>query len=106
MPIREATLRQFLVPLKQCRGQLGFFLKKQHIMNSTILSSVDFGFFNSAFEYVDMGSLVLFLLSFLTLMSFGLLFLFVVTTVLLLELLQDRMPAFIRLGKVLYVISN
>ena len=78
--------------------------EKHHIMNATILSSsVDFGFFNSAFEYVDMGALVLFLLSFLTLMSFGLLFLFVVTTVLLLELLQDRMPAFIRLGKVLYV---
>ena len=73
-------------------------------MNSTILSSsVDFGFFNSAFEYVDMGSLVLFLLSFLTLMSFGLLFLNVVTIVLLMELLQNRMPAFIRLGKVLYV---
>ena len=77
-------------------------------MNATILSSsVDFGFIlTSAFEYVDMGALVLFLLSFLTLMSFGLLFLYVVTTVLLLELLQDRMPAFIRLGKVLYVFVN
>ena len=77
-------------------------------MNATILSSsVDYGFIlTSAFEYVDMGSLVLFLLSFLTLMSFGLLFLYVVTIVLLMELLQNRMPAFIRLGKVLYVFSN
>ena len=76
-------------------------------MNATILSSsVDFGFFDSAYEYVDMVALVLFLLSFLTLMSFGLLFLYVVTIVLLMELLQNRMPAFIRLGKVLYVFSN
>ena len=54
-------------------------------MNSTILSSsVDFGFIlTSAFEYVDMGALVLFLLSFLTLMSFGLLFLYLVTIVLI-----------------------
>ena len=76
-------------------------------MNATIFpSSSDFGFIlSSAFEYVDMGFLVLFLLSFLTLVSFGLLFLYVVVIVLLLEVLEDRTPAFIRLGKGPHVLS-
>ena len=76
-------------------------------MNSTIfLSSDDFGFIlSTAFEYVDIRFLVLYLLSFLTLVAFGLLFLYVVVIVLLLEFFQDRTPAFIRLEKGLPVHS-
>ena len=76
-------------------------------MNSTIfLSSDDFGFIlSTAFELVDIRFLVLYLLSFLTLVAFGLLFLYVVVIVLLLEFFQDRTPAFIRLGKGLLVLS-
>ena len=68
-------------------------------MNSTIFPATDdFGFIlSTAFELVDLRFLVLYLLSFLTLVAFGLLFLYVVVIVLLVEFFQDRTPAVIRL---------
>ena len=76
-------------------------------MNSTIFPSTDdFGFIlSTAFELVDLRFLVLYLLSFLTLVAFGLLFLYVVVIVLLVEFFQDRTPAVIRLEKGLLVLS-
>ena len=70
-------------------------------MNSTIFPATDdFGFIlSTAFELVDLRFLVLYLLSFLTLVAFGLLFLYVVVIVLLVEIFQDRTPAVIRLEK-------
>ena len=67
-------------------------------MNSSLFPvSDDFGHvMNSIFELVDIKFLVLYMLSFLTLIGFGLLFLFVVVTLILIEFFQDRYPAIIR----------
>ena len=67
-------------------------------MNSSLfLVSDDFGHvINTIFELVDLKFLVLYMLSFLTLIGFGLLFLFVVVTLILVEFFQDRYPAIIR----------
>ena len=67
-------------------------------MNSSLFPvSDDFGHvMNSIFELVDIKFLVLYMLSFLTLIGFGLLFLFVVMTLILIEFFQDRYPAIIR----------
>ena len=76
-------------------------------MNSTIFPATDdFGFIlSTVFELVDVRFLVLYLLSFLTLVAFGLLFLYVVVIVLLVEFFQDRTPAVIRLENGLLVHS-
>ena len=67
-------------------------------MNSSLFPVTDdFGHvLNTIFELVDIKFLILYMLSFLTLVAFGLLFLFVVVTVLLVEFFQDRYPAVIR----------
>ena len=67
-------------------------------MNSTLFPVTDdFGHvLNTIFELVDIKFLILYMLSFLTLVAFGLLFLFVVVTLLLVEFFQDRYPAVIR----------
>ena len=67
-------------------------------MNSSLFPvSDDFGHvMNSIFELVDIKFLILYMLSFLTLIGFGLLFLFVVVTLILIEFFQDRYPAIIR----------
>ena len=67
-------------------------------MNSSLFPvSDDFGHvMNSIFELVDIRFLILYMLSFLTLIGFGLLFLFVVVTLILIEFFQDRYPAIIR----------
>ena len=67
-------------------------------MNSSLFPvSDDFGHvMNSIFEIVDIRFLILYMLSFLTLIGFGLLFLFVVVTLILIEFFQDRYPAIIR----------
>ena len=67
-------------------------------MNSTLFPVTDdFGHvLNTIFELVDIRFLILYLLSFLTLVAFGLLFVFVVVTLLLVEFFQDRYPAVIR----------
>ena len=67
-------------------------------MNSTLFPVTDdFGYvLNTMFELVDIRFLILYLLSFLTLVAFGLLFLFVVVTLLLVEFFQARYPAVIR----------
>ena len=67
-------------------------------MNSSLFPvSDDFGHvMNSIFELVDIKFLILYMLSFLTLIGFGLLFLFVVMTLILIEFFQDRYPAIIR----------
>ena len=67
-------------------------------MNSTLFPVTDdFGYvLNTMFELVDIRFLILYLLSFLTLVAFGLLFVFVVVTLLLVEFFQDRDPAVIR----------
>ena len=67
-------------------------------MNSSLFPvSDDFGHvMNSIFELVDLKFLILYMLSFLTLIGFGLLFLFVVVTLILIEFFQDRYPAIIR----------
>ena len=67
-------------------------------MNSSLFPvSDDFGHvMNSIFELVDIRFLILYMLSFLTLIGFGLLFLFVVMTLILIEFFQDRYPAIIR----------
>ena len=67
-------------------------------MNSSLFPVTDdFGHvLNTIFELVDIKFLILYMLSFLTLVAFGLLFLFVVVTVLLVEFFQDRNPAVIR----------
>ena len=66
-------------------------------MNSSLFPvSDDFGHvMNSIFELVDIKFLILYMLSFLTLIGFGLLFLFVVVTLILIEFFQDH-PAIIR----------
>ena len=66
-------------------------------MNSSLFPvSDDFGHvMNTIFELVDIKFLILYMLSFLTLIGFGLLFLFVVVTLILIEFFQDR-PAIIR----------
>ena len=76
-------------------------------MNSTIFPATDdFSFIlSTVFELVDVRFLVLYLLSFLTLVAFGLLFLYVVVIVLLVEFFQDRTPAVIRLENGLLVHS-
>ena len=68
-------------------------------MNSTLFPVTDdFGYvLNTMFELVDIRFLILYLLSFLTLVAFGLLFVFVVVILLLVEFFQDRNPAVIRL---------
>ena len=69
-------------------------------MNSTIIFPVtdDFGYIlNTIFELVDLRFLVIYLLSFLTLVAFGLLFVYLVVIVLLVEIFQERTPAVIRL---------
>ena len=67
-------------------------------MNSSLfLVSDDFGHvMNTFFELVDTKFVILFMLSFLTLIGFGLLFLFVVVTIILIEFFQGRHPAIIR----------
>ena len=67
-------------------------------MNSTLFPVTDdFGHvLNTIFELVDIKFLILYMLSFLTLVAFGLLFLFCVVTVILVEFFQDRYPAVIR----------
>ena len=67
-------------------------------MNSSLFPvSDDFGHvMNSIFELVDIKFLILYMLSFLTLIGFGLLFLFVVVTLILIEFFQGRYPAIIR----------
>ena len=67
-------------------------------MNSSLFPvSDDFGHvMNTIFELVDIKFLILYMLSFLTLIGFGLLFLFVVVTLILIEFFQDRYPAIIR----------
>ena len=67
-------------------------------MNSSLFPvSDDFGHvMNTIFELVDIKFLILYMLSFLTLIGFGLLFLFVVMTLILIEFFQDRYPAIIR----------
>ena len=85
---------------EQCRS-IRIFLKKQNIMNSTIFPVTDdFGYIlNTLFELVDLRFLVVYLLSFLTLVAFGLLFLYAVVIVVLVEIFQERTPAVIRLAK-------
>ena len=70
-------------------------------MNSTIFPVTDdFGYIlNTLFELVDLRFLVVYLLSFLTLVAFGLLFLYAVVIVVLVEIFQERTPAVIRLAK-------
>ena len=71
-------------------------------MNSTIIFPVtnDFGYIlNTLFELVDLRFLVVYLLSFLTLVAFGLLFVYAVVIVLLVEIFQERTPAVIRLAR-------
>ena len=70
-------------------------------MNSTIFPVTDdFGYIlNTVFELVDLRFLVVYLLSFLTLVAFGLLFLYAVVIVVLVEIFQERTPAVIRLAK-------
>ena len=70
-------------------------------MNSTIFPVTDdFGYIlNTMFELVDLRFLVVYLLSFLTLVAFGLLFLYAVVIVVLVEIFQERTPAVIRLAK-------
>ena len=67
-------------------------------MNSSLFPvSDDFGHvMNTIFELVDIKFLILYMLSFLTLIGFGLLFLFVVVTIILIEFFQGRHPAIIR----------
>ena len=67
-------------------------------MNSSLFPvSDDFGHvMNTIFELVDIKYLILYMLSFLTLIGFGLLFLFVVVTLILIEFFQGRHPAIIR----------
>ena len=67
-------------------------------MNSSLFPVTDdFGHvLNTIFELVDIKFLILYMLSFLTLIGFGLLFLFVVVTLILVEFFQDRYPAVIR----------
>ena len=67
-------------------------------MNSSLFPvSDDFGHvMNTIFELVDIKFLILYMLSFLTLIGFGLLFLFVVVTLILIEFFQGRYPAIIR----------
>ena len=67
-------------------------------MNSSLFPVYDdFGHvMNSIFELVDIKFLVLYMLSLLTLIGFGLLFLFVVVTLILIEFFQGRYPAIIR----------
>ena len=70
-------------------------------MNSTMIFPVmdDFGYIlNTIFELVDLRFLVIYLLSFLTLVAFGLLFVYAVVIVLLVEIFQERTPAVIRLA--------
>ena len=76
-------------------------------MNSTLFPVTDdFGYvLNTMFELVDIRFLILYLLSFLTLVAFGLLFVFVVVILLLVEFFQDRNPAVIRLENGLSVHS-
>ena len=76
-------------------------------MNSTIFPVTDdFGYIlSTVFELVDVRFLVLYLLSFLPLVAFGLLFLYVVVILLLVEFFQDRNPAVIRLENGLSVHS-
>ena len=73
-----------------------FFSEKK--MNSSYFPVTDdFGHvMSSIFELVDIKFLVLYMLSFLTLIGFGLLFLFVVVTLILIEFFQNRYPAVIR----------
>ena len=70
-------------------------------MNSTIFPVTDdFGYIlNTLFELVDLRFLVVYLLSFLTLVAFGLLFMYAVVIVVLVEIFQERTPAVIRLAK-------
>ena len=71
-------------------------------MNSTMIYPVmdDFGYIlNTIFELVDLRFLVIYLLSFLTLVAFGLLFVYAVVIVLLVEIFQERTPAVIRLAR-------
>lgn len=70
-------------------------------MNSTIFPVTDdFGYIlNTVFELVDLRFLVVYLLSFLTLVAFGLLFLYAVVIVVLVEIFQERTPAVKRLAK-------
>ena len=67
-------------------------------MNSSLFPVTDdFGHvMGTIFELVDIKFLILYMLSFLTLIGFGLLFLFVVVTLILIEFFQDRYPAIIR----------
>ena len=67
-------------------------------MNSSLFPVTDdFGHVMSTiFELVDIKFLILYMLSFLTLIGFGLLFLFVVVTLILVEFFQNRYPAVIR----------
>ena len=67
-------------------------------MNSSLFPVTDdFGHvMGTIFELVDIKFLVLYMLSFLTLIGFGLLFLFVVVTLILIEFFQNRYPAVIR----------
>ena len=75
-------------------------------MNSTIIFPVtdDFGYIlNTMFELVDLRFLVVYLLSFLTLVAFGLLFVYAVVIVLLVEIFQERTPAVIRLARMVFL---
>ena len=75
-------------------------------MNSTIIFPVtdDFGYIlNTIFELVDLRFLVIYLLSFLTLVAFGLLFVYAVVIVILVEIFQERTPAVIRLARSVFL---
>ena len=90
---------------EQCRS-IRIFLKKQNIMNSTMIFPVmdDFGYIlNTIFELVDLRFLVIYLLSFLTLVAFGLLFVYAVVIVILVEIFQERTPAVIRLARSVFL---
>ena len=75
-------------------------------MNSTMIFPVmdDFGYIlNTIFELVDLRFLVIYLLSFLTLVAFGLLFVYAVVIVILVEIFQERTPAVIRLARSVFL---
>ena len=77
-------------------------------MNSTIFPVTDdFGYIlNTLFELVDLRFLVVYLLSFLTLVAFGLLFVYAVVIVLLVEIFQERTPAVIRLARRFFLVHS